>query len=401
MKGAPEVVLKHCTKIYMNGKVRGLTEEDRKKALKVNDKLADQALRNLALAYKELAEKAPSFGEKDEKGFVFVGIMGMIDPPRQEVKEAIKLCKNAGIKVVMVTGDHALTAAAIARDLGLIEENKEGKVLTGVDLDKLEDKKFAKIVEEVSIYARVLPEHKVRIVKALKKKGHICAMTGDGVNDAPALKMSDIGVSMGITGTEVTKEASDMVLADDNFATIVKAVKEGREIYGNVKKYLTYLLRSNIMEILVLASVMLISPIAAAAVALTTIQILWVNLTTDGLPAIALGVDPGDPDLMEQKPRNPKESVFTRDVKIYLVAVPVLMTVLLVGGYFYALNTGSTVVEARTQLFLAIVLLELANAVSARSLKYTVFKVGVFKNKFLWVAIASSLALMFLVFYLT
>ncbi|MEW6222884.1 MAG: HAD-IC family P-type ATPase, partial [Candidatus Hadarchaeota archaeon] len=347
MKGAPEVVLKHCTKIYMNGKVRGLTEEDRKKALKVNDKLADQALRNLALAYKELAEKAPSFGEKDEKGFVFVGIMGMIDPPRQEVKEAIKLCKNAGIKVVMVTGDHALTAAAIARDLGLIEENKEGKVLTGVDLDKLEDKKFAKIVEEVSIYARVLPEHKVRIVKALKKKGHICAMTGDGVNDAPALKMSDIGVSMGITGTEVTKEASDMVLADDNFATIVKAVKEGREIYGNVKKYLTYLLRSNIMEILVLASVMLISPIAAAAVALTTIQILWVNLTTDGLPAIALGVDPGDPDLMEQKPRNPKESVFTRDVKIYLVAVPVLMTVLLVGGYFYALNTGSTVVEAR------------------------------------------------------
>jgi Ca2+-transporting ATPase len=398
MKGAPEVVLEHCSKIYMDGKTRNLTEEDRAKALKLNEALASQALRNLALAYKELPEKAPSFDEKDEKGFVFVGIMGMIDPPREEVKDAIKLCRKAGIKVAMVTGDHKLTAVAIAKELNLIEK-EEGKVLTGVELDKLSDEEFAKVVEEVTIYARVLPEHKVRIVKALRAKGHICAMTGDGVNDAPALKMSDIGISMGITGTEVTKEASAMVLADDNFATIVKAVKEGREIYDNVKKYLTYLLRCNIMEILVLTSIMLISPIAAAAVALTTIQILWVNLTTDGLPAIALGVDPGDPDLMERKPRNPKESVFTKDVKIYLIAVPILMTVLLVGGYFYSLNT-STLTEARTQLFLAIVLMELANAVSARSLKYTVFKVGLFKNKFLWVAIASSLALQFFVLYL-
>jgi Ca2+-transporting ATPase len=210
--------------------------------------------------------------------------------------------------------------------------------------------------------------------------------------------MADIGIAMGITGTEVTKEASDMVLADDNFATIVKAVKEGREIYDNIKKYLTYLLRCNIMEILVLFSVMMISPTVEAALALTTIQILWINLTTDGLPAIALGVDPADPDVMERKPRNPKESVFTKDVKIYLISVPVIMTILLLVAYFSTLHIEG-LVGARTQLFTAIVLMELANAVSARSLKHTVFRVGVFKNRFLWAAIGSSLVLQLIVLY--
>jgi len=398
MKGAPEVVLKRCSKIYINGDVRILTEEDRAKILKVNEEMAAQALRNLGFSYKDLPEMASPFGEESEKDFVFVGMIGMIDPPREEVKNAIQLCKNASIKVVMITGDHKLTAMAVARELGLIDENG-GKVLTWEELDKLSDEDLAKIVEDVAVYARVSPEHKVRIVKALKQKGHICAMTGDGVNDAPALKMADIGISMGITGTEVTKEASDMVLADDNFATIVKAVKEGREIYGNIKKYLTYLLRCNIMEILVLFSVMMLSPTVEAAIALTTIQILWVNLTTDGLPAIALGVDPGDPDLMYRKPRDPRESVFTRDVKVYLTAVPVLMTSLLLGGYFFTLNSYG-LEAARTQLFTAIVLMELANALSARSLKHTVFKVGVFKNKFLWLAICSSLALQLIVLYM-
>jgi len=401
MKGAPEIVLEKCTKVYTNGKLRKLTDGMRKQMLAVNAAMAIQALRNLGFAYKELPESKTSLDEEDEEGFVFLGIIGMIDPPRGEVKDAIYLCNKAGIKVVMVTGDHKLTAVAVAKALNLVGENEgeEDRVLTGVELDKIGDKEFEKMVDNIVIYARVSPEHKVRIVKALRKKGYICAMTGDGVNDAPALKMADIGVAMGITGTEVTKEASDMVLADDNFATIVKAVREGREIYGNIKKYLTYLLRCNIMEILVLFFAMMLSHTSESAIALTTIQILWVNLTTDGLPAIALGVDPGDPDLMERKPRDPNESIFTRDVKIYLCAVPALMTVLLLGAYFYTLETHS-LVEARTQLFTALVLMELANAVNARSLKYTVFKVGLFKNKFLWLAILSSLGLQLMVLYI-
>ncbi|MDI6905394.1 MAG: cation-translocating P-type ATPase [Candidatus Bathyarchaeia archaeon] len=403
MKGAPEIVLEKCKKVYTNGKVRKLTDEIRREILAVNEAMAIQALRNLGFAYQELPESTTSLNEEDEKDFVFLGIMGMIDPPREEVKEAIYMCRKAGIKVVMVTGDHKLTAVAVAKELNLVGENEkeEGRVLTGAELDKLSDEEFEKNVENVVIYARVSPEHKVRIVKALRKKGYICAMTGDGVNDAPALKMADIGVAMGITGTEVTKEASDMVLADDNFATIVRAVKEGREIYDNIKKYLTYLLRCNIMEILVLFIAMMLSPEPESAIALTTIQILWVNLTTDGLPALALGVDPGDPDLMDRKPRDPKESVFTRDVKVYLSAVPVLMTVLLLGGYLFYQPWISkhNLVEARTQLFTAIVLMELANAVNARSLKYTVFKVGVFKNKLLWIAILSSLGLQLMVLY--
>ena len=400
MKGAPEIVLEKCDRVYTNGKVRELTDEIRGQILAANEAMAIQALRNLGIAYKEFPKSTTSLNEEDEKDFVFLGIMGMIDPPREEVKEAIYMCRKAGIKVVMVTGDHKLTALAVAKELNLIgeKEDEEGKVLTGAELDKLSDEEIEKIVEDVVIYARVSPEHKVRIVKASKAKGHVCAMTGDGVNDAPALKIADIGVAMGISGTEVTKEASDMVLADDNFATMVKAVKEGREIYDNIKKYLTYLLRCNIMEILVLFIIMIVSPEPEAALALTTIQLLWINLTTDGLPAIALGVDPGEPDLMERKPRDPNESVFTRDVKIYLSAVPVLMTALLIGGYFYTLHTHN-LVEARTQIFTAIVLMELANAINARSLKYTVFKVGVFKNRFLWIAILSSLGLQLMVLY--
>jgi len=409
MKGAPEIVLEKCTKLFVNGKVRKLTEEDRTKILEVNEAMAIQALRNLGFAFKELPESLTVFDEKLEKDLIFIGIMGMIDPPREEVKDAICLCNNAGIDVVMVTGDHKLTGVAVAKELNLLgESDVEGKVLTGGEMDEISDEQLTTIVENVVIYARVSPEHKMRIVKAWKAKGHIVAMTGDGVNDAPALKLSDIGVAMGITGTEVTKEASDMVLTDDNFASIVKAVKEGREIYDNIKKYLTYLLRCNIMEILVMFIVMIGVPYLAGAtyesgsvVALTAIQLLWVNLTTDGLPAIALGIDPGDPDLMERKPRNPNESVFTHDVKIYLTAVPILMTLLLLAGYLMHQPWKGTyeLLEARTQLLTAMILMELANAISARSLKYTVFKVGVFKNKFLWIAILSSLALQLMVLY--
>ena len=403
MKGAPEIVLEKCNKVYTNGKARKLTDEKRKQILAVNEAMAIQALRNLGFVYKELPESMNSLDEEDEKDFVFLGIMGMIDPPRDEVKDAIYMCNKAGIKVVMVTGDHKLTALAVAKALNLMGENEgeDGKVLTGVELDKVDDEDFEKMVENIAIYARVSPEHKVRIVKALRDKGYVCAMTGDGVNDAPALKMADIGIAMGITGTEVTKEASDMVLTDDNFATIVRAVKEGREVYENIKKYLTYLLQCNIMEILVLFIAMMLSPEPQSALALTTIQILWVNLTTDGLPAIALGVDPGDPDLMEKKPRDPKASVFTRNVKIYLIAVPILTTALMLIGYFYhePWLGGKNLIEARTQLFTSVILVELAIAITARSLRYTVFKVGVFKNKFLWLAILSSLGLQLIVLY--
>jgi Ca2+-transporting ATPase len=255
----------------------------------------------------------------------------------------------------------------------------------------------------------------MRIVKAWKAKDHVVAMTGDGVNDAPALKMSDIGIAMGISGTEVTKEASDMVLADDNFASIVKAVKEGREIYDNIKKYLTYLLQCNIMEILVMFIAIvsvpylanLISPgaipdsVSQAAIALTAVQLLWMNLVTDGLPAIALGVDPGDPDLMQRKPRKPKESIFSKDVKVYLTAMPILMTSMLLVAYFYNQPwLGEyNLLEARTQLMTAMIVMQLTIAISARSFKYPVFKVGVFKNKFLWYAILSSFALQLLILY--
>ncbi len=416
MKGAPEIVLHKCTHILQNGKVQKLTKENQTKLLKVTEAMALQALRNLGFAYKELPATAEDFGEKMEEGFVFVGAIGMIDPPRNEVKDAITLCRDAGIRVVMITGDHKLTATAVAKGLNLIGENEEeGKVLTGAELEAMSDEQLAAVVENIVIYARVSPEHKMRIVKAWKAKDQVVAMTGDGVNDAPALKRADIGISMGITGTEVTKEASDMVLADDNFASIVKAVKEGREIYDNIKKYLTYLLRCNIMEILVIFIAVLSVPILAniispgselgaiseATIALTAVQILWINLVTDGLPAIALGVDPGDPDLMQRKPRKLFESIFTRDVKIYLTVVPVLMTVLLLFGYFYhrPWEGPAQLMASRTQLFTAMILMELANAVSARSLKYTVFKVGVFKNKFLWYAIISSMLLQLFVLY--
>jgi P-type Ca2+ transporter type 2C len=415
MKGAPEIVLQKCTHILQNGKPQKLTPEHQSKLVKITELMASQALRNLGFAYRELPQKETEFGEGIEEGFTFVGIIGMIDPPRIEVKDAIALCKSAGIRVVMITGDHKLTATAVAKELGLIGADDSGKVLTGIELETMSEEQLLAKVEDVVIYARVSPEHKMRIVKAWKQKDQVVAMTGDGVNDAPALKMSDIGIAMGVTGTEVTKEAADMVLADDNFASIVKAVKEGREIYGNIKKYLTYLLQCNIMEILVMfIAVMavpflarLISPgsnleaINSAAIALTAVQLLWMNLVTDGLPAIALGVDPGDPDLMQQKPRKPKESIFSRDVKVYLATMPILMSALLLAAFFsHQPWLGSfQLLEARTQLLTAMVVMELVVALSCRSLKYPVFKVGVFKNKFLWLAIASSFVLQLFILY--
>lgn len=426
MKGAPEIVLSKCTRVLANGKAAKLTGSDRVSILSVNEAMARQALRNLGIAFRELPDTVEACDERIEEGFTFVGIVGMIDPPRDEVKAAISTCKGAGISVVMVTGDHKLTAVAAAKELNLLGENEEeGKVLTGTELETLTDEQLATMVDKVVIYARVSPEHKMRIVKAWKAKGKVVAMTGDGVNDAPALKMADIGVSMGVTGTEVTKEASDMILTDDNFASIVKAVREGREIYDNIKKCLTYLMRCNIMEILVMFIAVISVPflarmnssatdaavVSSATIALTAAQLLWVNLTTDGLPAIALGIDPADPDIMGRKPRDPNESIFTPEVKAYMSLVPILMTALLLFGYFYyqpwlppTLDLSGKVIynpllEARTQLLTSMILMELANAISARSLNYPIWKVGAFKNRFLWFAVALSFILQLFVLY--
>ncbi len=415
MKGAPEVVLERCNKIYLDGKVQPLTEETIAEYLKVTEAMALQALRNLGFAYRELPRDMGKFDETLEHDFIFLGIVGMIDPPRPEVRDAIAICKNAGIRVVMITGDHKLTATAVAMELRLLGEKEDHRVLTGKQLEEMTDEQLADVVEKVAVYARVSPEHKMRIVKAWKGKDEVVAMTGDGVNDAPALKMSDIGIAMGITGTEVTKEAADMVLADDNFASIVKAVKEGREIYDNIKKYLTYLLQCNIMEILVIFIAVLSIPylaraftlnpdvelVSSAGIALTAVQILWINLVTDGLPAIALGVDPGDPDLMQRKPRKPKESLFSREVKVYLSIIPIFMAALLLTAFFTRLpwESVSNLTDARTTLFTAMVMMELVVAISCRSLKFPVFKVGFFKNRFLWVAVISSFALQLFVLY--
>ncbi len=394
MKGAPEVVLSLCDRVMVDGEVGKLTEEQKREILKIVEDFASQGLRNLAFAYKEvLPEEAERASEEVEKGFVFLGFVGMIDPPRPEVKEALETCRRAGIKVSMITGDHKLTAVAVARELGMYDD---GVVITGVELDKMSDEELERVVEDVKVYARVSPEHKLKIVQALKRKGHVVAMTGDGVNDAPALKAADIGVAMGITGTEVAKEASDMILADDNFATIVEAVRQGREIYDNIKKYLAYLLRCNIAEILV----PLVASIARLPLPFTAIQYLWINLVTDGLPALALGVDPADPDIMERPPRRPDEPVFNmREVMLFLVITPVVATTLLVSIFAFQLQTGAPLVEARTTIFTSMVLTELFLALSCRSLRYSVFRVGVTKNKFLIVAIAISLLMQIAILY--
>lgn len=395
MKGAPEVVVSRCSYVLENGEVKKLNEEKVAEILKVNEDMAKYGLRNISVAYKEEKELPEELNEEElEKDFIFLGIFGMIDPPREEVKEAIRLCKDAGIDVVMITGDHKLTAEAVARELELIS-NESNVTLTGADLEKMDEMKLSTIVEKVKIYARVSPEHKTKIVTALKSKGYVVAMTGDGINDAPALKMADIGVAMGITGTEITKETADVILADDNFATIVNAVKEGRRIFDNIRKYLVYLLRCNIVEIFF----MLVSTLLGLPLPLTAVQLLWVNLTTDGLPALALGVEPAEEDVMKRKPRSLRESVFTkRDVLVYFILVPAIATLLLLSSFIWSLSKES-LTEARTQVLTTIILMELVMAISSHSLSKPIVMAKPFSNKFLWYAVLSSFLLQILILY--
>ncbi|MBA7668830.1 Calcium-transporting ATPase [subsurface metagenome] len=396
-KGAPELVLGSCRYIYAEGRERELTDKDRESIIAVGRGMSDDALRVLGLAYKRLDDGEIS--EAIEQDMVFTGMVGMIDPPRPEAKKAIERCYQAGVKSVMITGDHKKTAVAIARELGLL---KEGLALTGVELDGLSQAELEEMVEKIEVYARVSPAHKLRVVEALTKRGHVVAMTGDGVNDAPALKKADIGIAMGITGTDVTTEAADMVLTDDNFASIVAAIEEGRGIFSNIKKYLMYLLSSNIGEILLMAGAILFGPLLglpAGAIPLVAIQILWVNLATDGLPAIALSVDPPAPDLMKQKPRPRGQGVFTKEVVTLMVVGGVWSCLVNLGVFKWALDAGRGMLEAQALCFITLVLIQFFKAYNFRSDKQSIFKIGFFKNKWLNIAIPWEIALLVMIVY--
>jgi Ca2+-transporting ATPase len=323
----------------------------------------------------------------------FLGLAGMIDPPRMEAKEAIAICAEAGIRPVMITGDHPVTAQAVARELGLLRDG--GRVMTGAELEELTDEQFHQEVESISVYARVSPAHKLRVVTAWQAHGHIAAMTGDGVNDAPALKKADIGIAMGITGTDVTKEAAAMTLTDDNFASIVAAVEEGRGVFGNIKKYLMYLLSSNIGEIGLMAG----SALLGLPLPLTAVQILYVNLATDGLPALALSVDPPEKDLMKRKPRDPHSGIFTRPVVILMVLGGIWSTMVNLGLFTWALNSGRGLEEAMTMTFVSLVLIQFFKAYNFRSDRHSVLNKP-FANKWLNLAVGWEMVLLVLIIYL-
>jgi len=389
VKGAPDILIGICTKIEEDGVARPIDRDDITRIRGMNDTLANKAMRVLAVAYRELESVSKEAAASEiESGLVFAGLVAMMDPPREEVKAAMKECATSGIKTVMITGDHKNTAVAIARELGFFKEGS--MALSGEELSALSDDELYKIVEKVAVYARVSPEHKLRVVRAWKKHGDIVAMTGDGVNDAPAIKEADIGIAMGITGTDVTKEVSDMIVTDDNFASIVSAVEEGRGIYDNIRKFVHYLLSCNAGEILVMFTASLIG----FPVPLLPIHILWVNLVTDGLPALALGVDPVDPNIMNRPPRKPDESVVTK---------PMMLTMLVQGSFiaFCSLLAFSFVLfvenegigRARTAAFIVLACSQLFHSFNCRSSTESIFKLGLFTNKKLIAACGISFLL--------
>ncbi len=391
VKGAPENVLKKCTRIMLNGKARPLTARHRKEILSMNREFATGALRVLAFAMKE-TKTLPKSQEQAESGLTFLGLAGMIDPPRKTVKNDIELCKRAGIKVVMITGDHKDTAVAISKQIGIVGDSPVA--LTGEELGKLSDKELCEKARDISVYARVNPEHKVRIVEALRANGHVIAMTGDGVNDAPALKSADIGIAMGIKGTDVAKEASDMILRDDNFSSIVSAIKEGRGIYDNIKKFIQYLLSSNTGEVLIVFIATLIALVdPETGLILLPLQLLWINILTDGLPALALGVDPASPDIMDRRPRDPKESILTRRMATDILIVGIVMCIGTLFLFWLNLPTGGR--HAMTVAFTAIVMFEMVRVQTVRS----DYNIGFLSNKVLLMAMSLSIGLQLIVVY--
>jgi P-type Ca2+ transporter type 2C len=389
-KGAPEIILDSCVRQLTDANgAAGETPLDAASKAKILDaarQMASEALRVLAVASQSNVTL-----ETAEREMTFLGLVGMIDPPRPEAKAAIRTCEQAGIKPVMITGDHPITAQAVARELGLL---KAGRVVTGAELEAMSEAEFEREVENIEVYARVSPAHKLRVVTALQHKGHIVAMTGDGVNDAPALKKADIGIAMGITGTDVTKEAAAMMLTDDNFASIVAAVEEGRGIFGNIKKYLMYLLSSNIGEIGLMAGATLLG----MPLPLTAVQLLYVNLATDGLPALALAVDPPERDLMRRKPRNPRTGIFTRPVVTLMIVGGLWSTAVNLGLFTWARNSGRSIAEAMTMTFVSLVLIQFFKAYNFRSDRHSVLN-RPFANKWLNIAILWELLLLSFIVY--
>ncbi len=408
-KGAIDSLMEVCDRVSTNSHVEPLNAEWRQKATDAQDSLAKRGMRVLGVAFRLLdAPPADQQMAKVEHGLVFVGMIGMIDPPRPEVKQAVERCKTAGIRPVMITGDHPLTARHIAHELGM---SGEGSPLTGQDLNRMSLDDLENVVEQVSIYARVSPEHKLQIVSALQDKGHIVSMTGDGVNDAPALKKADIGVAMGITGTDVSKEASEMVLLDDNFTTIVNAVEEGRIVYDNIRKFIKYTLTSNAGEVWV----MLLAPLAGMPLPLLPLQILWINLVTDGLPGLALAIEPAERGTMQRPPYPPGENIFRRGMARDILWIGLLMGILSLSvGYFYWDPTrvgGSDVFGElhatgpnhsywRTMVFTVLTLSQMGNALATRSSKDSLFTIGLFSNRFLLWSVILTFVLQVAVIYL-
>ncbi len=401
VKGAPESIIEKSTKIFEDGNIRPITYEDREKILKIMQEMAGDALRVLAFAFKEFSKDFPVENynlTNAENELIYVGLVGMIDPPREEVPEAIQVCKTAGIRTVMVTGDHRLTAVAIAKEIGMINEEKPEVVYTGSYVEGITDEQLDEIIEEARVFARVSPEHKMRIAQSLKRKGHVVAMTGDGVNDAPALKTADIGIAMGIKGTDVTKEASDMVLEDDNFATIVGAVEGGRHIYDNVTKYLRLMLAANFDEFIEITIVTLLG----LPVPFLPIHILWINLVTDGLPAVALSIDPKNPDLMKYPPRSPQEGILSRFWRFIVFAALVDFISDFIPFLWTYASTGSET-RARAVAFTSIVFFEFFLAYQSRSETKHIFAMGLkgwTENKMLFVSIVIGVVLQFMILYI-
>ncbi|MGD9568798.1 MAG: cation-translocating P-type ATPase [Sedimentibacter sp.] len=397
-KGAPDIVISKCTKIAQNGKIMDFTKDLKDKVLAVNTKFARSALRILSMAYKVWNEvpQHPTF-EQVENDMIFVGLVGMIDPARPEVKESIKLCKQAGIETVMITGDYKETAYAIAHDLGMVES--ECQAIMGEELDYYSDEELREVVKKTKVYARVSPEHKVKIVTALKENGHITSMTGDGVNDALALKKADIGVAMGITGTDVAKNTAEVILTDDNFATIVNAVEEGRIIFSNIKKFVFFLLSCNIGEILLV----FVSILIGWEVPMVPIQLLWLNLVTDSFPAMALGVENAEPGIMNQPPRDTKEPILDKNMMGGIVFQAIAISFASLLSYYWAARmygTGNGLVHVRTVVFTTLITAELLRAFSSRSQVYTLFKIGLFSNIRMIQAVILSFVLTVAVLYI-
>ena len=397
-KGSTELILERCNCLQIKENPESITNGQRQQILETNNQLASNGLRVLGFAYKPLSEVPPAGTEaENEQGLIWLGLVGMLDAPRTEVAEAVQHCKRAGIRPVMITGDHPLTAMAIATKLDLATQRE--RAVTGQELEVMSTEELERVVEKVSVYARVAPEHKLRIVKALQKRGEFVAMTGDGVNDAPALKQADIGIAMGITGTDVSKEASDMILLDDNFATIVAATEEGRVVYDNIRRFIKYILGSNIGEVLTIAAAPLIG---LGGVPLSPLQILWMNLVTDGLPALALAMEPAEPNVMKRPPYSPRESIFARGLGLYMVRIGIIFALLTIGLMVWSYNYDSLDGNPdrwKTMVFTTLCLAQMGHALAVRSDTRLTIEMNLFSNPYVLGAVTLTTSLQLLLIY--